>query len=289
MRLRISWPEFLVLFAALIWGFAFYFQKTAMQDVGPFAFTGFRTAIASICLLPFALREHASSKTSFGSTIPAVFMGAVAFLLGGVLQQQGLITASVTNTSFITALYVVMTPFLFWLLRHERPSFVTWISIALAFLGIWALGGGGISSLSTGDFWVLSSVVFWSLFMVATSIGAKAGRPAGYTCVAFALVALVAIPMAVLFERVDGVALTAALPELLFVGIFSSALTFALLAMALRHIPGHRASVLLATETLFAAVAGYALLGEKLGWINWLGAALLFCAVLFNQLAPSRN
>jgi drug/metabolite transporter (DMT)-like permease len=42
--------ELLLLVAAMIWGFAFYFQKTAMLSIGPLLFVGVRAAIAAIAV-----------------------------------------------------------------------------------------------------------------------------------------------------------------------------------------------------------------------------------------------
>ena len=39
--------DLLLVFAALIWGTAFYFQKVAMAHIGPFLFLGLRALIAA--------------------------------------------------------------------------------------------------------------------------------------------------------------------------------------------------------------------------------------------------
>lgn len=57
------------------------------------------------------------------------------------------------------------------------------------------------------------------------------------------------------------------------------------MANVVRFIEPSRAAVLLSTEVLFAAGLGYVLLGERLGAINWLGAALVFAAALLVQVA----
>ena len=80
-----------------------------------------------------------------------------------------------------------------------------------------------------------------------------------------------------------------AAPSLLFVGVIASAITYALMANVVRYIEASRAAVLLSTEVLFAAALGYALLGERLGAVNWLGAAIVFVAVLMVQLAKPRT
>jgi drug/metabolite transporter (DMT)-like permease len=68
--------------------------------------------------------------------------------------------------------------------------------------------------------------------------------------------------------------------------VLSSALTFTLLAVAMKHTPASEAAVLVSMETVFAAIAGALLLGERLSPIGWLGAGLLFAASLLVQLAP---
>jgi drug/metabolite transporter (DMT)-like permease len=83
--------------------------------------------------------------------------------------------------------------------------------------------------------------------------------------------------------------LLAAAPEIAYVGILSSALTFTLLAIAMRHTPPAEATIIVSTETVFAAIAGVILLSEQLIWIGWCGAAMMFCATLIVQIAPQRK
>jgi len=104
----------LLLFAcAAIWGFAFLFQKSAMDHIGPFTFVGTRALLAAMVLAPLAYIEHRRSIVPVTASYlwTGLFAG-LAFVTGAVLQQAGLITASVTNTAFLTALYVVITPFI---------------------------------------------------------------------------------------------------------------------------------------------------------------------------------
>ena len=56
--------------------------------------------------------------------------------------------------------------------------------------------------------------------------------------------------------------------------------------LAMKHTPASEAAVLVSMETLFAALSGALLLGERLPSLGWIGAALLFAASLLVQLAP---
>lgn len=278
----------LVLFAAFLWGLSFYFQKEAMSHVGPLLFTGLRGAIAALALLPFVWREYRASTGAATGIVRYGFLGGLIFVMAGGLQQAGMITATLTNTAFLTALYVVVTPFLLWLIRGEQPGVIVWGAAGVAFIGIWLLGGGTLGAFSTGDMLIAASSLFWSLFMVVTSAAGKLGKPLQYTFVQFVTVALVSLPLAAGFEEITGSAIVAAAPSLLFVGAIASALTYALMANVVRYIEASRAAILLSTEVLFAAALGYVLLGERLGALNWLGAAVLFAAVLMIQLAKPK-
>ena len=57
--------------------------------------------------------------------------------------------------------------------------------------------------------------------------------------------------------------------------------------MALRHTPPSEAVIIAASETVFAALAAYLVLGERLSAIGWVGAALILAAILFVQLAAA--
>ena len=105
----------------------------------------------------------------------------------------------------------------------------------------------------------------------------------------FAVVAVFALAGAFAFETVSLPAIGEAIVPVLYVGLLSSALTFALLAVSLRKVPPARAAILLSLETVFAAVTGAVMLGERLPPIGWFGAALMFAAILVVQLGKSRE
>ncbi len=279
--------DLLILLAAFIWGVAFYFQKVAMQDIGPLLFLGMRGAVAAVVLLPFVYREQQRvqrrEQAHDGRIWPyGLLAGAVFFLAGGT-QQTGIVDATVTNTGFLTALYVVVTPFLFWIVRRQRPGLMTWLSVVLAFVGVWALSGGALESLNRGDILVAFSSVFWATLIIISGQASRLAQPLTYTCIQFAVVALLSVASALMFETIELEALRAALIPILYVGVLSSAFTFGIMAIALQHVPAPRASILLSMETVFAAMAGFLFLGESLSALGWIGAMLILMAVVVVQ------
>jgi Predicted permease, DMT superfamily len=122
--------------------------------------------------------------------------------------------------------------------------------------------------------------------MLVTSLAAPYGRPVAYTAMQFACVGTGAAVMTVFFEQNTFEGFVNALPSIAYVGVLSSAVTFTLLAIALKATPPTVASILISMEMLFAAAAGVVFLGEWLPPIGWLGAALMFSATLLVQIGP---
>jgi drug/metabolite transporter (DMT)-like permease len=280
--------DFLLLFAAALWGISFYFQKEAMTHIGAWTFIGCRAALAVLALTPLALREHASSRGHVASDKLARISAicGLAFLAAAFLQQEGLKTASVTNTGFITSLYVVFTPIVAWLLARSVPPRAVWPAIGLSFSGAWLLGGGTLGGLGRGDLLVMVGSLFWATHCVFIGQASHFQRPLTFTVLQFAVVTIVASLAAASFESPNLDALEAAAIPILFVGLVATALTYTLFAIGIRHTTPAEAAVILSAESLFAAAAGALMLGERLSPVSWAGAGLMIAAVLLVQLGP---
>jgi drug/metabolite transporter (DMT)-like permease len=276
-----------LIFAAAIWGTAFLFQKSAMEHMGPLLFVGARGVLAVAALLPFAWRELQRAATPADAGFWCIaLLGGATFFIGAWLQQEGIRTASVTNAGFLTALYVVATPFLAWLAMGRTPSGTVWTAAGLSVIGTWVLGGGTTGAFSRGDALVALSAIFWAMQVVITGKAAPYARPVGFTVVQFAVVGGLGMAGAMMLEEVRLEALRLAGVDIAFVGLLSTALTFTLMTAALQHTPPSEAAVIVSTEVLFAAAAAYLILDERLTPIGWAGAGTILAAILLVQLGP---
>src|SRR5262249_47013180 len=113
-RLR---ADSLLLLVAFIWGTAFIAQKHGNGYIGPLLFVGLRFFLSSLVLAPLALYEkkRSTSPLKQKDIWLTVLMGLILFS-ATTLQQVGLLTTTATNAGFLTALYVVLVPFVGWLL-----------------------------------------------------------------------------------------------------------------------------------------------------------------------------
>jgi drug/metabolite transporter (DMT)-like permease len=178
-----------LLLAAAVWGVSFLFQKSAMAHLGPLVFVAARSAVAALALAPLALREGrriATAPAPFDFWLVAAG-GGLAFLVAAWLQQAGLRTSTVANAGFLTALYVVLTPFVVWGWSGRIPGPIVWPAVTLSALGTWLLGGGRFEAFSAGDLLVALSALFWAVHVVVTGNASRHRRPLAFTAIPFAV------------------------------------------------------------------------------------------------------
>ena len=102
--------DLLLLLTAAIWGLAFVAQKSGMAGLGPFGFVGLRFLLSTLVVLPLAFREwknHTGLPAMTGKDWGLMGVLSLVFFAACYLQQAGMVSASVTNAGFLTALYVV--------------------------------------------------------------------------------------------------------------------------------------------------------------------------------------
>lgn len=278
----------LLLLAAAIWGGGFVAQSTAMHAIGPYWFIGLRFIVATIVILPFVWLE---SRKAAAPVSPrhwrAFILIGLALFGGAVTQQIGLLTTTVTNSSFITGLYVVFVPLIAVAVLRRPPHWIVWPAALMALTGIFLLSGGALSHLTFGDLLTVICAVFWAIqITLAGTAVSESGRPLTLSAVQFAVTGVAGVAVAVFVEPITFDAVRGALTEILYVGIFSSGLAFALQVIGQRYTTSSQAAIFLSSEALFGASLGALILGETISPIGYLGCGLMFFAMLLVELVP---
>lgn len=278
----------LLLLAGAIWGMGFVAQSSAMKSIGPFLFIGLRFVLAAVVVAPLAWRETRASRRPLDrrGRNGLLLIGLVLFV-GMSLQQTGLLTTTVTNSGFLTGLYVVFTPVIAVVFLRARPHPIVWPAALLALTGIFLLSGGDLSALNTGDLLTILCALIWAVqVLLIEKFGKATGRPYTLSLIQFTVCGLVGLLIALTFEPLDWLAIRAATKEILFAGIVSSGVAFTLQAVAQQHTTGSQAAIFLSSEALFAALFGALLLQERINGIGYVGCALIFAAMLLVEVVP---
>lgn len=277
-----------LLACAAIWGAGFIAQSDAMAHIGPFFFIGLRFAVATIVILPLALREARAAERPLNAFEWKAFVGiGFTLFLGMASQQAGLLTTSVTNSGFLTGLYLIFVPILGVVLYREWPHWVVWPAAMAALFGIFLLSGGRLDALKEGDWYTILCAVFWALqILFITRYANQSGRPVTLAVVQFSVTAFIGLAIALMFETLDWSAVQLAAEEILFAGVFAGGIAFTLQSIGQRWTTAAQAAIFLSSEALFAAFFDTLWNGTTLHPVAAMGCALIFVAMLAVELVP---
>ncbi len=281
----------LLLLVALIWGSAFVAQAHAKVGVEPYTFTGIRFLLGALIIAPFAwrdLRTVARREVRPGRReMMGVLVLGLLLMLGAVFQQIGINGTTVTNAGFLTALYVPLVPLISWLLLRARPHWSVWPTSLGCLVGTWLLSGAEQVAISSGDLWVIASSLFWALHVML--VGRVADRLAAPFLVAagqFLVCGVACLLWAVFTESISLAGIRLAAMPILYTGIISVGIAYTGQVVGQRYAEAADAAIILSAETLFAALFGFLLMGDRLSAAGLAGCALILVCILAVQLMP---
>jgi len=285
--------NFLLLLAAIIWGFSFTAQRFGMQHVGPFTFNAVRFFLGSLSLVPFVFifRNKAEQRLSFYLSgkkllIPLV-IGSTLFIASS-LQQIGIQFTTAGKAGFITGLYVIVVPIM-GIFLHHKTSIGTWVGASAAVVGMYMLSIHGSVGFALGDFLVFIGAFFWAIHVLLVDKFIKQYSAILLACLQFFVCGIFSLLIALITEEFIWIDIQAAGIPILYAGVMSVGVAFTLQVIAQRHAkPGHTA-IILSLEAVFAALGGWMLLNESLGLKGLIGAGLMLIGMLVSQLIPAKQ
>jgi drug/metabolite transporter (DMT)-like permease len=273
-------PEIAIAVASFLYGVTFSIVQDALDKTTPMGFNLMRFAVGAAVLAPFALRRawrgpQLRDTDSFRTfLLGGASLGVIA-AFAYLTQNIGLQHTSTSSSAFITGLFAVFTPLVEAIVYRRFPRRGIVMAVAISMVGLFLLTGAELS-MSYGDAITLVTAALFGCWYVRTGVLANRFDIVGLTAVQLAVVALVSIPIV----AVDGLGTVDAevIATVIFTGIGCSAVAFSLSAWAQRTIDASRASILNLLEPVVAGIVGYAV-GERLGAVGYLGAALILAGI----------
>ena len=272
---RRSWIQFFAL--AALWGASYLFIKVALEDISPAMVVFARTALASLVLLPFALRSRAldALRGRPGTVaILALLQVAAPFLLISVGEQD--------LSSSLTGILVATAPIFSFLLairleRAARARGPAIFGVALGIVGVALLlgidAGGGTDALIGGGMVVLASLGYaLGAFYLRRNL--SDAQPIGVVASAMGASGLMMAPLA-------AVSFPGEMPGLdtfgsLFVlGVGGTGIAFLLFYTLIAEVGPTRASLVAYVAPGFSVVYGVVLLDESFSAATFAGLVLI--------------
>jgi drug/metabolite transporter (DMT)-like permease len=263
-----------MLATAAVWGGSFVLMKDAIVQQDVYSFLSTRFILAALLMIAYRPTVFRGLSSRF---IKQGVLAGVLLSGGYIFQTLGLAKTTVSNTGFITGMYLVFTPLISLIILKRKVLLVQWFAVAIAMIGLILISYNGIS-IGTGEILVLISAIAFGAHFVALGEWSNGKNTYALTLIQILTVSAIATVCAFIngFEVPPSASVWQAIA---FTAVFATFLAFLVQTKAQSVMSATVASVLLAMETPFAVVLGVLILNDPLTLRIIVGGSLVMIAM----------
>ena len=278
----------LLLITAIIWGSSFVAQEIGMKSIDAFTFTGIRTTLGALILLPVVLIVNKGFDRRKNTLLAGLVLGIV-FSVAQNFQQFAFYYSTSGKIAFITAFYMFFVP-LFSVFLGKKIKLLTWLSILMGLVGLFFLciNPSDLTAINFGDILALICAVFYAIqIMTIDKLVEKDINGIQLSFMQFTVAAVISIVLMFIFEHPVIADIKTAAPSLLYSGIMSCGIAYTLQIVGQKHANPVVASLLMCMESVFAVIAAAVVLHQGMNLREGAGCVIMFAAIIISQLSES--
>ena len=275
-----------LLLIGILWGMGFVTVKIGLNAGMNTFYLMWLRFLGSFVLLSILFRKKIK-KVSKDDLKAGLILGIIQYF-GYVFQTYGAAHTTVGKNAFFTAINVIIVPYIFWILNKKRPDIFSFSAsiICLIGVGIMSLDGNlSFTHLNKGDVMTIISAFFFALQVAYTGYFGRKVHPMN-------LVLLQMLIGGLLFAGTQFA--TSGLREviplhgetlmaIIYAVVFSTAIPMLLQIYCQRLTTATKASILMSTESMFAPIFAFFVLGEIMTLRVALGAVFILFSVVVSE------
>lgn len=282
MDRRVAYGSLVII--ALIWGVSFPIIKNALYVIDPISFNLFRFVIASVVLLPFAIKKMNKRDALYGSLV------GIPLFIGYVTQTVGLDFTSPSMSGLITGIYVILTPILaIFVLRSGIDMVKIYLTIA-AFAGMALMTVSSTSGQILGNILTLVTAFCYALQIVFTEKYLAKGDPMVFTffqLLVVALLTLIISPGSVM--KVGLLTNHYVLFSLLYNAVLGSSVAILIMSIAIKSTSAYVSALILILEPVSAALISTVFFGFPLTTAMLIGGLIILVSMVLAIRRESKS
>lgn len=270
----------------VIWGGGFVASDMALESLRPFQIMTIRFLLASVLMGAAGIREL---KEINGKEIRAGILMGTALFAGFAFQIVGLQYTTPSKNAFLTALNVVMVPFIAFIILKKKIAATSIAGAVMAIVGVGLLSLEKNLTLGVGDALTLVCAAGFAFQIFFTSEFVKKYRAVALNFVQMlTAVALSVVSLFLFGETEFHVSVKGAL-SVLYLGVISTALCYLLQTASQRYVDETKAAIILSMESVFGTLFSILILHEQITLRMVCGCVIILAAVIISNLADARE
>ncbi len=277
-----------LLIATIIWGTTFFIMEGVINNIGIYSLLAFRFTFAAVLLALILFKRL--KKIDIGYIWRGLILG-VFVILAYIFQTYGLADAQTTpgKNAFLTAIYCILVPFIFWGITKNRPDRYNIIAAILCLFGITLVSSSGndFKSICRGDMLTLLGGIFFAFHMVCVSLFSKERDVLVLTMLQFLFAGICAFVPAVALEKIPSNLPLETILAVLYLAVFATCLCYILQNVGQKYTEASSAALILSLEAVFGVIFSIIFTNEILTFKLFTGFTIIFVAILISELKPN--
>lgn len=273
--------------ATIIWGTTFFIMEGTIENIGIFTLLAIRFTIAALLLSAILFKRL---KTIDKGYILRGFVLGAFVIAAYIAQTYGLADKGTTpgKNAFLTAIYCIIVPFLFWAITKVKPDRYNIIAAILCILGITLVStnGNDFSSICNGDLLTLLGGIFFAIHMVCVSIYSKGRDILLLTMLQFLFAGIISWAGVLSFEREPLSLSIETWGSILYLAIFATCICYILQNVGQKYTPPSSAALILSLEAVFGVLFSVIFTEEILTLKLFIGFSVIFISILISEIKP---
>lgn len=271
-----------LLMAAIIWGSSFIIVKNTVDVLPPNMLLAVRFSLA--CALLSVIYHKRLRLINKEYLISGAIIGFFLFL-AYCSQTIGITDTTPGKNAFLTAIYCVLVPFLYWFVNHTRPDRYNFLAALLCFTGIGFVSLTQNLTIGTGDLLTLLGGFFFAIHMVSVAKLTKDKDAILLTILQFGFAAIFSVIITLLFETAPKVLAISieSVFGILYLVCFATAAALLLQNVGQKYTPPSSASLILSLESVFGVLFSVLFFGDQLTVRLVIGFILIFLSIIVSE------
>ncbi len=266
----------------VIWGGGFVASDMALKSLRPFQIMAIRFLLATVLMGAASIREL--KGIDFKEIRAGILMGCALFV-GFAFQIVGLQYTTPSKNAFLTALNVVMVPFIAFLILKKKISRKSIAGAIMAIFGVGLLSLEKDLSLGIGDALTLVCAVGFAFQIFFTSEFVKKYRAVVLNFVQMLTAVILSVISLYLFGETEFHVTTQGWLSVLYLGVISTALCYLLQTASQKYVDETKAAIILSMESVFGTIFSILILHEQVTLRMICGCVIILAAVIVSNLA----
>ena len=270
----------------VIWGGGFVASDMALESLSPFQIMTVRFLLASVLMGMISIR---GIKGATRDEVKAGFYMGVSLFAAFALQIVGLQYTTPSKNAFLTALNVVMVPFIAFVFLRKKIGAKSIIGAVMAIVGVGLLSLNKNLTLGIGDALTLLCAAEFAFQIFFTSEFVKKYRPVVLNFVQMCTAFFLSLISMFVFGEWHFDVTTKGWLSVLYLGVISTTLCYLLQTECQKYVDETKAAIILSMESVFGTMFSIIILHEKVTLKMVAGCVIILAAVIISNLAETEQ